>query len=294
MSILFSCVGPVRRGGHIVGELSTMPLDHFNRRQLRKADIKIRAEKSDLQHRFCCILGCKRPPRAATSDGLDTRYCRTHADQLQRHGSPYKKSYSAKALNPYRRAALAWLTANEDNFWVRNAVERVHGLYQGAGPHEEAFRLRGKTAHQRTKIHWARLRKAAIDPYLVIAAWLSIEMILQNDPQPVRTKEFKRVQAAKLVHRMASGSHRRWEQEVRDLNHPGRMKLHVTELHVYPRSRGRVLRYIGQDLEQAVELLVDHHLKEIQDLKSQRDQRGICNGRPFPKGTVGRKRKKVI
>lgn len=270
-----------------------MPSDLFTRQQRRKAEIKARARKPGPQYRFCCVYGCNRPPRAATSDGLDTRYCRTHADQLQRHGSPYKKSYSAKILNPYRRSALAWLRANPDEFWVRNAVERVTRLYEGAGPHEEAFRLRGKNAHERARAHWARLRKAEIDPYLIIAAWLSIEMITQDDPQPVRTKEFKRVQAAKLVHRMASGSHRRWEQEVRDLNSPTLTKIRVTELHVYPRSRGRVLRHIGQDLEQAVELLVDHHLKDVQALKKKRDQCGVCNDRPFPKGTVGRTRKQV-
>jgi hypothetical protein len=62
-------------------------------------------------------------------------------------------------------------------------------------------------------------------------------------------------------------------------------------MHVYPRSRGQVLRHIGQDLEQAVELLVDHHLKEIHDFKQKRDQQGVFIDRPFPKGTVGRKRK---
>lgn len=169
--------------------------------------------------------------RAATSDGLDTKYCRAHADQLQRHGSAYKKSYSAKVVNPYRRAALAWLEANRDNFWMQNAVERVQSLYHGAGPHEEAFRLRGKNAHERAKIHWARLRKARINPYLVIAAWLAIEMIVLDDSQRVLTKEFKRVQAAKLVHRMASGSHRKWEQEIRDLHRPGHMNIHITEMH---------------------------------------------------------------
>lgn len=267
-------------------------MDHVSQRQHRNSEVKARASRPDPQYRNCCIPGCKRPPRAATLDGLDTRYCRFHADLLQRHGSPYKKSYSAKVLNPYRRAALAWLKANRDEFWVRNAMERVNSLYQGAGPHEEAFRLRGKNAHERAKIHWARLRKAEIDPYLIVAAWLSIELISQDDPQPVRTKEFKRVQAAKLVHRMASGSHRRWEQEVQDFNHPILTKIHVTELHVYPRSRGRILRLIGEDLEQAVELLVDHHLNDVQDMKKGQDRRGLFNDRPFPRGTAGRKRKR--
>jgi hypothetical protein len=133
--------------------------------------------------------------------------------------------------------------------------------------------------------------ETGIDPLLVVAAWVSIEMVIQDDNQPVHAKEFKRVQAAKLVHRMASGSHRRWEQEIRDLNRPGRTKIHVTEMHVYPRSRGRILRHIGEDLETAVELLVEHHLKAIHQFKKGRDARGSFSDRPYPKGTVSRKRK---
>ena len=59
----------------------------------------------------CRVIGCKKPARAATDDGLDTRFCRAHADHYARHGSPYTRSYTATEINPYRRAALAWLRA---------------------------------------------------------------------------------------------------------------------------------------------------------------------------------------
>jgi hypothetical protein len=108
--------------------------------------------------------------------------------------------------------------------------------------------LRGRTPETRARAHWARLRKAKVDPLEVVAAWLAVEMAIANDPQPVNTREFKRVQAAKLVHRMASGTHKRWD---------------TVELHVYPRSRGRVLRHIGASLEEAFELLVAHRLDAI-------------------------------
>jgi hypothetical protein len=75
-------------------------------------------------------------------------------------------------------------------------------------------------------------------------------MILQADPQGERKAEFKRVQAAKLVHRMASGSHKRWERQRSD----GRISVH--EIHKFPHSRGQVLRYIGEGLERAAELVV--------------------------------------
>jgi hypothetical protein len=189
-------------------------MDDWSRRQRRKAEVKARASKQDSMYRYCRIPGCGVSARAGTSDGLDMRYCRAHAENLQRHGSLHKTSYTAKVLNPYRMAAFAWLQTNQQNFWVSNAVERTKTLYRLAGEHEESFRLRGKTPVDRAKIHWARLRKAEIDPFLVIAAWLAVEMVLEDDPQPVSTSEFKRVQAAKIVHRMASGTHRRWEQEV--------------------------------------------------------------------------------
>ncbi|MER9402069.1 hypothetical protein NKI46_28640 [Mesorhizobium sp. M0615] len=191
----------------------------------------------------CRVVGCERPARAGTDDGLDTRFCRQHSDHYSRHGSPYKRSYTAKELAPYRKAALAWLEANAEDQWVRNAVDRVETLYRAAGPHIEAFRLRGLSPEARAKAAWARLRKAAVEPRQVIAAWLTTELAIQNDPQRESKSEFKRVQAAKLVHRMASGTHKRWGDGTS-----------AKELHVFPRSRGQVLRHIGKDLEGAAEL----------------------------------------
>ena len=75
-------------------------------------------------------------------------------------------------------------------------------------------------------------------------------MITINDHKAERKQHFKWVQAAKLVHRMASGSHKRWEQQSYD------GKTYVKELHKYPRSRGRVLVHLGQQLEQVAELAV--------------------------------------
>ncbi len=207
----------------------------------------------------CRVVGCSRPARAGTEDGLDTRFCRSHSDHYARHGSPYRPSYGAREVAPYRDAALAWLMAHEGDTYVRNAVDRATTLLQASGPHVEAFRLRGLSPQDRAKAAWARLRKAAVDPRRVVAAWLAIEMIIRDDPQADLKAEFKRVQVAKLVHRMASGTHKKWGEGVS-----------ATELHVYPRSRGRVLRHIGEALGQATELLIQH--------------RAAALPRPFPKG----------
>jgi hypothetical protein len=117
----------------------------------------------------------------------------------------------------------------------------------------EAFRLTGLSPRERAWKAWARLRKHRVDPRKVVAAWLAVELAVAADPPNANTREFKRVQAAKLVHRLASGTHKRW---------PDRPSG-PTELHVYPASRGQVLRYIGKDLEQATELLAEFAMQDL-------------------------------
>lgn len=125
----------------------------------------------------------------------------------------------------------------------------------------EAFRLRGLKPRERAKAHRARLRRHEVDPKLVVAAWVAVEAIVKDNPTSVNKTEYRQVQAAKIVHRMASGTHKLWDHGPR-----------VEELHVYPRPRGKILRYIGQGLQEAGELLVDYHLDEVIALKHQREQ----------------------
>ena len=244
-------------------------------------DVRTRAAIPDPHHSHCKAIGCPHPARAGTSDGVGHQYCRRHYDHFQAHGSPFKPSYKAKDLNPYRQAALLWLLDHEGEFWVKDTIGKVRSLYRAAGSHVEAFRLRGLKPKERAKAHWARLKKHEVDPRLPIAAWLAVEMLLKDDQQPDWRPEYKRVQAAKVVHRMASGTHKRWE------NGPGGRPQ---ELHAYPRPRGRVLRHIGQDLQTACELLSDYHLEAIHAFKQQRDLTGSHSSSPYPKGWSARKR----
>lgn len=214
----------------------------------RKTEVKDRARKESWEVSRCRVVGCGNPARAATDDGLDRLFCRSHAEQYSRHGSPYRKSYTAIQVRPYRAAAAAWLAANKDDPWVRNSIDRVKSLYSSAGGHVEAFRLRGLSPEERANVAWSRLRKAGVDPLRVVAMALAVEMIIRDDPQADHKAEFKHVQAAKLVHRMASGTHKRWGEGAS-----------ATELHVYPRSRGRVLRHIGKSALEVCELVIDHH-----------------------------------
>ncbi|MEH2594961.1 hypothetical protein V1278_001874 [Bradyrhizobium sp. AZCC 1577] len=72
-------------------------------------------------------------------------------------------------------------------------------------------------------------------------------MAISNDPQAVDTREFKRVQAAKLVHHLASNKRGRAVRGTREFTF----------------ARQAEVRHIGKDLEEAVELLCDHHLSRI-------------------------------
>jgi len=215
----------------------------YQKKLRRKQEVARRAKAGNDFAGKCRVYGCGRPARAAAGEGLDVKFCSSHADFFQRHGSPYKRSYTAAEINPFRRRALAWIKANEADRFVANAIQRVMSLYASAGPHVEAFRLRGLPPADRARAAWARLRRAEVDPREVVAAWLAVEMTIEADPQPVRTTEFKRVQAAKLIHRYRPEG--------------------LVEMHVYPHSRGQVLRHVGAALEEACGLLVDQCTSEL-------------------------------
>ncbi len=246
----------------------------YERRQKRKSDVLRRVKTPSPSYPRCRIIGCPNPTTAGTSKGLNRLYCRKHEEHFERHGSYTKKSYSASQVNPYRRAAYDWLTLHLETRLVALALKAVEGLYQKAGPRVEAFRLAGRSPEERARVAWARLRDAGIDPRIPLAAWLAVEMVLEDDPQAERKAEFKRVQAAKIVHRLASGTHKRWERERSE------GKVITEELHKYPASRGQVLRHIGAQLEKAAELVVSHHLEDIRTFKAEREARKGVPTRP--------------
>jgi hypothetical protein len=138
--------------------------------------------------------------------------------------------------------ALQWLRAHGDEQSVRLSVAGVQRLYRSAGATIEAFRLPGKTPAERARAMWAKLRKHEVDPLEVLAVWLAVDMRLRADPQLDRHDEYRQVQAAKLIHRMAGGTHKRWERDGPNGS------IGVSELHKYPISRGQVLRVVGREL----------------------------------------------
>ena len=216
-----------------------------------------RVKSPNNMYSYCRVMACPNSASAGTNEGLNHLYCRKHEDFYERHGSYTKRSYTASEINPYRKIALGWLKANKDDITVKLAIKGIERLYRNAGAHIEAFRLRGLSPKERAKAAWARLREAKVDPISPLAAMLAVELVILNDPQPERKQHFKLVQGAKLVHRMASGSHKRWERETNN------GKVEVTEMHKYPRSRGRVLIHMGLQLEKVSELLIGNYLDQV-------------------------------
>lgn len=220
-------------------------------REHRKANLRNRLADGQEEQTRCRIVGCGRATPAAHGAGLDRRYCRAHGEFHDRHGSYVCRSYPAASIGPHRMAALRWIDRNRDHRVVRLALRNVETLLATAGPSEEAHRLRGLSPQERARVALARLRVAKVAPEKLLASWLAVESVIQSDPQADHRAEFKRVQGAKLVHRLASGSHRRWTHETAN------GAVTVIEMHRYPASRGQVLRHLGARLEKASELVID-------------------------------------
>lgn len=219
----------------------------MNTRQQRQHDIRRRASQPDPMYSYCRIIGCHQPATAGTDSGLNRRYCRKHEEHYERHGSHTKRSYRLADIQEHRKQATRWIKANAHLPAVIHAKAAIERHYQQAGPKIEAFRLRGLSPEERAWVAWARLREASIDPVRPLIAWLTIALTIQHDSQPETKREFQMVQAAKLIHRIASGSHKRWEHQK-----PNGITI-TQQMHRYPHSRGLVLRHIGKQLEQVAE-----------------------------------------
>lgn len=189
---------------------------------------------------------------ASAGTGLNQAYCRAHVEHFRRHGSYSKSSYTAALLAPYRRDAFRRLQTHSKEQPVRTAVERVGTLYRRAGSPVEAFRRAGLSPEERAAATWAALKVRQVDPLQVLAVWLAVCACHEIDCQPERSIEYRHVQAAKLLHRMAGGTHKRWG---------GQDGVRETRLDVYPASRGNVLRHLGRQVASAAESLMPHFIE---------------------------------
>lgn len=230
--------------------------------------LKARIESTTDDHfQRCTIIGCGKPTLRAAKTGLAIALCRKHQLHRQRHGSAFCPSPPAPILKPYLRAAFTLIDARRNDLYVTTSLAGLSEILESAGPTIIATRLRGLPPGTRAKVALARLREAGIIPERLLAIALAVHALIEDNPAVAhRITEWRIVAIAKAAHRLASGYHRVWSLE--DAN--GRI-LQQTQLHAYPRSSGRVLRYLGEAIEKQCELVVDRHLAEVVALKVARD-----------------------
>jgi hypothetical protein len=215
----------------------------------------------------------------AAKQGLDAYHCRYHVDHKARHGSHWHKSYRATELKPYLAATSQWIESHRDDYWVAAALTGLAALMGDAGRAAKATEIQGLAPHRRANIALARLREASVNPGRLLAIHLAISALIEEDPGSHDVREFRVVQVAKAAHRLASGYHQTWEDSPLEGGRMGRW-----EIHKYPRSSGRVLRYLGQMIERECELVADRYLKDVLALKVSRfgQHPGITNPKPTP------------
>lgn len=185
---------------------------HIERDNVGLRSIKQRLRRDIGRVHSCVIPSCRNPTMKAAGLGLAAFHCRKHVEHKARHGSHWHGTYSAAELKPYLAAATSYIRsrAQSDRF-IKHALNAIGILLEEAGPTEIATRLKGMSPAKRARIALARLRVARIKPERFVAVVLAVTALIEEDPGSHRKKEFRTVQIAKALHRLASGYHRVWE-----------------------------------------------------------------------------------
>jgi hypothetical protein len=198
---------------------------------------------------------CGRPTTRASGVGLSAFNCRYHLQRRSRHGSHWHKGYRARDLKPHLGDAIAVVNATRFDPHTVTCLARLQELLSNAPLTEMVTRLRGRPPFERALQALARLRDRGITPERLLAIHLAVSNLIEVDPGSHRIQEFRIVQIAKAAHRLAAGTHKVWD--VRD--EAGRL-VQRTELHSFSRSSGRMLRELGEMLEEACEEFTYRHL----------------------------------
>jgi len=230
-------------------------------RQNAKAAIQNRIARLEGLPR-CAVPGCTRPTMVEAGVGLGAYHCRYHVQYKARHGSLWCPSIKAGDLRPYVKAASRWIRQNRNNREIAFALQWLRGLLDSAGPVRRTDEIRRKSATERAKVAFARLREAGIKPERLLAIHLGVTANIADDPDSHRVEEYRVVQVAKAVHRLASGTHQRWNWPMSDGT------TRVIAMHDYPKSSGRVLRVIGRAIEEACREATAQGLQAVRDLKT--------------------------
>ena len=194
----------------------------------------------------CTLPGCVRLSQKSAGNGYSKRYCKQHVEFHRRHGSYWHRSLTAAQLAPFMRPARTWLKERRMDSRVKSATLAIDGLLQGAGRYENAYTIKGKPPEERAQYALARLRKAEIDPAIILERIVAVTACCESRGIDERQREYRHVQLAKSVHRLASGTHKTTS------GFPLPVK--------YPRSEGQVLRHLGKWLDDIASFTLDNHV----------------------------------
>lgn len=199
---------------------------------------RIRAAKID-EVTICPVPGCGRKVERTMGTGLSLTHCRYHIQFRNRHGSFWKKSYSAAELRPYREAASRCTKCPHNDGPLGVALANLQWMLDTSGPVKrviDTFRLDPKS---KARAAIARMREARVSPLKLLINCIAVTAAVHNDP--IRgggpADYYRHVQIAKACRRTASGSHAVYG--------PG------SRHDRYPRSGGRFLPVLGKMIDEA-------------------------------------------
>ena len=99
---------------------------------------------------------------------------------------------------------------NADHRFVKLALNKVDSLMKNAGRNIAVRDLKRAPPETKARAMWARLRDQGVPVEKILAAILGTAMCNASDRDP-RKKEFRQVQIAKVLARMAGGQTKRWQ-----------------------------------------------------------------------------------
>lgn len=231
----------------------------------RKVDLVARIT-SDAEDHFakCTIPGCGRPTRRAAKLGLSASMCTYHVQRAARFGSPWAETIRATDLKPYLATATRWIADRREEPFIAHTLLCLGGLLWGSGPTESASNIKRRSAAYRARMAFARLRDADVKPERLLALHLATAALIADDRDSHQVREFRIVQTAKAAHRLSSGTHWRWDAPL-----PNGDTVPAA-LHVYPKSSGRVLRLMGEELEAICGTVTGRDLEAVRQLKREK------------------------
>jgi hypothetical protein len=145
-----------------------------------------------------------------------------------------------------------------------DAETAIAGLMNHAGDAVSAYNLSGKSAEEKATSAFARLRDRKVQPRSILERSLAVAAYCAAQGIDNRQKEYRHVQMAKAVHRLASGTHKTTSG----------FKLKSK----YPRSEGSVLRLIGKALDDI--LRFHFHHTDIVEISQSLSSKRVLQSRP--------------